>query len=65
MAFHVTQANFNRRIKVVSTWSLHITTSAILSAMRYIVDPMTTHLRDIYKDGFPIESGAVLARVGA
>ncbi|TCD62029.1 Mitochondrial distribution and morphology protein 31, mitochondrial precursor [Steccherinum ochraceum] len=65
MAFHVAQANFQRRVKVVSTWSLHMTTSAIVSAMRYFVDPVATHLRDIYKDGFPVESSAVLARAGA
>ncbi|KAH8107965.1 mitochondrial distribution and morphology proteins-domain-containing protein [Cristinia sonorae] len=65
MAFHVTQANINRRIKAVSTWSLHMTTSAIISAMRSIVDPMAMHLRDIYRDGFPVESGAVFAVVGA
>ena len=64
MAFHVTQANFNRRIRVVSTWSLHMTTSAIISAMRYILDPMASHLREIYNEGFPLESGVVLARAG-
>ena len=55
MAYHVAQANFNRRVRVVSTWSLHMTTSAIVSAMRYVVDPMASHLRELYKEieGFP------------
>ena len=55
MAYHVTQANFNRRVKVVSAWSLQMTVSAILSALRSIIDPMASHLREIYAEGFPYE----------
>ena len=51
MAFHVTQANFNRRVKAVSAWSLQMTASAILSALRTIMDPMATHLRELYAEG--------------
>ena len=59
MAFHVTQANFNRRVKAVSAWSLQMTASAILSALRTVMDPMATHLREIYSerlsyDVFPV-----------
>ncbi|KAF7793966.1 hypothetical protein EIP86_005090 [Pleurotus ostreatoroseus] len=53
MAYHVTQANFNRRIKVVSAWSLHMTASAMISALRSIIDPMASHLREIYAEGLP------------
>ncbi|KAL4249496.1 MDM31/MDM32 family protein [Abortiporus biennis] len=57
MAYHVTQANFNRRIRAVSTWSLHMTTNAILSALRSMINPMAQHIKDIYKEGFPFEFG--------
>ena len=53
MAYHVSQANFNRRVRVVSAWSLQMTASAILSALRSIIDPMASHLREIYAEGFP------------
>lgn len=55
MAYHVTQANFNRRIKAVSAWSVQMTAGAILSALRAIIDPMASHLREIYTEGFPYE----------
>ena len=53
MAYHVTQANFNRRIKAVSAWSLQMTASAILAALRSIIHPMATHPREIYREEFP------------
>ncbi len=55
MAYHVTQANFNRRIKVVSAWSLQMTANAILSTLRSVTDPMAVHLRELYTEGFPYE----------
>ena len=55
MAYHVTQANFNRRIKAVSAWSLHMTAQAMLSALRTMVNPMTEHLRELYAEGFPYD----------
>ncbi|KDQ55847.1 hypothetical protein JAAARDRAFT_180712 [Jaapia argillacea MUCL 33604] len=48
LAYHVTQANFNRRIKTVSLWTLQQSASAVLSALRTIVDPMTAHLKEAY-----------------
>lgn len=56
MAYHVAQANFNRRIKYVGTWSLQMTASAIMNALRTLVDPMAAHLRDLYDTGFPHEA---------
>ena len=51
MAYHVTQANFNRRLKVVSAWSLQMTASAVISALKTLVDPVATHLRELYEQG--------------
>ncbi|KIP11561.1 hypothetical protein PHLGIDRAFT_63387 [Phlebiopsis gigantea 11061_1 CR5-6] len=53
MAYHVTQANFNRRVRVVSAWSLQMTASAIVAALRAVMDPMATHLRKVYAEGLP------------
>lgn len=39
----------NRRVKTVGVWSLQMTASAVLSAMRSMMDPM----RQIYTTGFP------------
>ncbi|KAH9176518.1 hypothetical protein EDB89DRAFT_1938475 [Lactarius sanguifluus] len=33
-AYHVTQANFNHRVKTVSLWSSQMTASAVLAAFR-------------------------------
>lgn len=51
MAYHVTQANFNRRVRVVSAWSLQMTASAIVTALRSALDPMAMHLKNIYAEG--------------
>ncbi|KAL0956786.1 hypothetical protein HGRIS_002905 [Hohenbuehelia grisea] len=48
LAFHVAQVNMNRRIKTVSIWSLQMTASAILSALRNAVDPVSAHFKDVY-----------------
>ena len=61
MAYHVTQANFNRRVKVVSAWSLQMTANAILSTLRAAMDPMAAHLRELYAEGLPYD---VLLPVG-
>jgi hypothetical protein len=45
LAYHVTQANMNRRIRTVSIWSLQMTTSAVLSALRNMVDPVSKGMR--------------------
>ncbi|RPD57574.1 mitochondrial distribution and morphology protein family 31/32 [Lentinus tigrinus ALCF2SS1-7] len=51
MAYHVTQANFHRRVKAVGAWSLQMTASALMSTLRMLMDPMTVHLRDIIENG--------------
>ncbi|TBU33707.1 mitochondrial distribution and morphology protein family 31/32 [Dichomitus squalens] len=56
MAYHVTQANFHRRVKAVGTWSLQMTASALMSTLRAAMDPMTAPLRELYENGFPSES---------
>lgn len=48
MAYHVTQANMNRRLKTVSLWSLQMTAGAVLSTLRSLVDPMSAHVRKTY-----------------
>ncbi|KAI0645560.1 hypothetical protein C8Q79DRAFT_700647 [Trametes meyenii] len=57
MAYHVTQANFNRRFKAVGTWSLQMTASALMSTLRTLMDPMTVQFREIYEGAeFPAET---------
>jgi distribution and morphology protein 31 len=48
LAYHVTQANMNRRIKTVSIWSLQMTASAVLSALRNVVDPLAANFKEAY-----------------
>lgn len=49
LAYHVSQSALNRqRMKTVSLWSLQMTASAILSALRNAVDPISHHLKDAY-----------------
>jgi distribution and morphology protein 31 len=43
-AYHVTQANFNHRVKTVSLWTLQMTASAVLAALRNVVDPVSATL---------------------
>lgn len=50
MAYHVTQANFNRRMRAVGTWSLQMTASALMSTLRTLMDPMTVHVREVYEN---------------
>jgi distribution and morphology protein 31 len=59
MAYHVLQANFQRRIKTVSLWSLQQTTSAVLSTLRLVADPIQAHMRVMYRnldDAISLES---------
>lgn len=49
-AYHVTQANFNHRVKTVSLWSLQMTASAVLAALRSVVDPVSAQVRDLHQD---------------
>ena len=48
MAYHVTQANMNKRLKTVGLWSVQMTASAVLSALRRALDPISLHLRETY-----------------
>ena len=68
-AYHVTQANFNHRVKTVSLWSLQMTASAVLSALRSVVDPISVQVRDLYQDGVSIldveATDALVAPAGA
>ena len=38
----------NRRIKTVSIWSLQMTASAVLSALRGVVDPLSATVKEAY-----------------
>ncbi|ESK93861.1 mitochondrion biogenesis protein [Moniliophthora roreri MCA 2997] len=64
LAYHVAQANMNRRIKTVSVWSLQMTASAVLSALRSLVDPVSLRLKESYlkaqEDGGAYELGVEL-----
>ncbi|KAJ7451796.1 mitochondrial distribution and morphology protein family 31/32 [Mycena galericulata] len=51
MAYHVTQANMNRRLKTVSLWSLQMTAGALLSTLRTFVDPVSARVREAYLNG--------------
>lgn len=61
MAHHVTQVNMNKRLKTVSLWSLQMTASAVLSALRSVVDPISVHFRDMYLNGNGLYETAELA----
>ncbi|KIM69649.1 hypothetical protein SCLCIDRAFT_718518 [Scleroderma citrinum Foug A] len=57
LANHVTQVNMNRRVRVVGMWSLQMTASAMLSALRNMIDPMTAQVRDLYyANGVPYDA---------
>ncbi|PFH49738.1 hypothetical protein AMATHDRAFT_62485 [Amanita thiersii Skay4041] len=52
LAYHVTQSAVNRqRFKTVSLWSLQMTASAVLAAIRNTMDPTIASLREAYSDG--------------
>ncbi|CAK5281289.1 unnamed protein product [Mycena citricolor] len=50
MAYHVTQANMNKRIKTVSIWSLQMTAGAVISTLRTFIDPVSARLREAYQN---------------
>ncbi|OJA17337.1 hypothetical protein AZE42_12929 [Rhizopogon vesiculosus] len=54
LAYHVSQVNLNRRVKAVSMWSLQMTASAILSALRNLVDSVSMQL--YYVNGIPYDA---------
>ncbi|KIJ68057.1 hypothetical protein HYDPIDRAFT_83753 [Hydnomerulius pinastri MD-312] len=57
LAYHVSQVNMNRRVKAVGVWSLQMTASAVLSALRNLVDPMAAQLREVYNvNGIPYDA---------
>lgn len=57
LAYHVSQVNLNRRVKAVSMWSLQMTASAVLSALRNLVDPVSMQVRDsYYVNGVPYDA---------
>ncbi|KAF9241826.1 mitochondrial distribution and morphology protein-domain-containing protein [Melanogaster broomeanus] len=61
LAYHVSQVNMNRRVKAVGVWSLQMTASAILSALRNLIDPMASQLREVYYvNGIPYDALLVL-----
>jgi distribution and morphology protein 31 len=68
-AYHVTQANFNHRVKTVSLWSLQMTASAVLTALRSVVDPVSVQVRDLYQNAESVldveTADALIAPVGA
>ncbi|KAJ7045968.1 mitochondrial distribution and morphology proteins-domain-containing protein [Mycena alexandri] len=51
MAYHVMQANLNRRLKTVSLWSLQMTAGAVVSTLRTLVDPVSARAREAYVNG--------------
>ncbi|KAG5648459.1 hypothetical protein DXG03_003070 [Asterophora parasitica] len=62
LAYHVSQSTMNRqRIKTVSLWSLQMTASAVISALRNAVNPISQHLKDAYTSGL---SGYDVAHFG-
>ncbi|KAF9227145.1 hypothetical protein BS17DRAFT_775039 [Gyrodon lividus] len=61
LAYHVSQVNMNRRVKAVGVWSLQMTASAILNALRNLIDPMASQLREVYYvNGIPYDALLVL-----
>lgn len=55
LAYHVSQAAMNRqRMRTVSLWSLQMTASAALSALRNMVDPVSAHLKEVYLNSHPM-----------
>ena len=47
LAYHVTQANFDRRVRTVGLWSLQKTIEAALSAMKTVMQPMSAYLKEL------------------
>lgn len=47
LAYHVTQANFNKRVRTVSYWSLQKTIAAALAALQSTMQPMSVFLHEL------------------
>ena len=55
LAYHVSQSAMNRqRMRTVSLWSLQMTASAVLSALRNVVDPFSARLKEVYLQSHPM-----------
>ncbi|KAG6869106.1 hypothetical protein C0993_001671 [Termitomyces sp. T159_Od127] len=55
LAYHVSQSTMNRqRMRTVSLWSLQMTASAVLSALRTAVNPVSHHLKEAYVNGIAL-----------
>lgn len=51
-----------QRMKAVSLWSLQRTASAVLSALRTVTDPMSSHVKEAYVNGhMPTELYATIS----
>lgn len=49
-------------MKAVSLWSLQRTASAVLSALRTVTDPMSSHVKEAYVNGnMPAELYATIS----
>ncbi|OCB88449.1 mitochondrial distribution and morphology protein family 31/32 [Sanghuangporus baumii] len=48
LAYHVTQANFNHRVKTVGVWSLQKTIIAALQALQAVMQPMSVYLPHLH-----------------
>lgn len=56
LAYHVIAVNMNRRVRAVGVWSLQMTASTMLSALRNLIDPMAAQVREMYySNGFPFD----------
>jgi len=52
MAYHVSQSTINRqRMKTVSLWSLQRTASAVMHALKTVIDPMSQNMKEVYANG--------------
>ncbi|KAH8119011.1 mitochondrial distribution and morphology protein family 31/32 [Phellopilus nigrolimitatus] len=60
LAYHVTQANFNRRVRTVSLWSLQKTVAAALSALQTVMRPMSVILDELEHTEPLVEEGNIL-----
>lgn len=63
LAHHVSQANKNQRLKIVSAWSMQMTANAVLSALRGMVDPISEHLKEVYASELPLQATQAAAAV--
>lgn len=59
LAYHVTQANFDRRVRTVGLWSLQKTIEAALSAMKTVMQPMSVYLQELQNADPLVEWGSL------